>query len=97
MRTTQICPKCQGRKLFVVDPVRMPGEDGHITTVPFCAGVLDGTKIHVGRIEAWLCEGCGFVEYYAKDVTSRLAELAKQKPTNVRYLDGSGGSSGPFR
>src|SRR5262245_45108906 len=97
MRATHVCPKCQGRKLYVIDPVRMPDEDGEISTVPFCAGALDGTKLQIGRVEAWLCATCNYVEYYANDATKTLAALASRKGTNVRYLDGSGGSSGPFR
>ena len=97
MRATHVCPKCQGRKLFVIDPVRMPDEDNNISTVPFCAGIVDGTKVQAGTMEAWLCEACGYVEYYAKNATKTLAALATQKHANVRYLDGSGAPAGPFR
>jgi predicted nucleic-acid-binding Zn-ribbon protein len=97
MRATQVCPKCQGRKLYVIDPVRMPDEDKNISTVPFCGAVLSGTKVQVGRVEAWLCATCSYVEYYAKDATKTLAALAGEKNGNVRYLDGSGASGGPFR
>jgi predicted nucleic-acid-binding Zn-ribbon protein len=98
MRTTHVCPKCQGRKLFVVDPVRMPDEDGNMSTVPFCGGILDGTKVQVGRVEAWLCAACGYVEYYARDATKMLASMVAQKDANVRYIDGSGAwDGGPFR
>jgi predicted nucleic-acid-binding Zn-ribbon protein len=98
MRATQVCPKCQGRKLYVVDPVRMPDQENNtISSIPFCAGFVDGTKVQVGNVEAWVCATCTYVEYYAKNATKMLASLATQPGGNVRYLDGSGGPSGPFR
>ena len=97
MRTTKVCPKCQGRKLYVIDPIRMPDTDDNISTVPFCGGVLGGTKVQVGSVEAWLCETCSYVEYYAKDATKMLASLAGEKGSNVRYIDGSGRWDTPFR
>ena len=98
MRASQVCPKCQGRKLYVIDPIRMPDDDGRISTVAFCGGVLDGSMVQVGSVEAWLCATCNYVEYYAKNATKMLDALAGQpKPSNVRYLDGSGGPSSPFR
>jgi len=109
MRTSQQCPKCQSRKLFVVDPVRLPvrelNDPGNpvqgTRVVPTTAAVTCGvvkTVIEAGRIEAWVCAECGYLEYYAKNASSSLWELA-QKPaqTGVRYLDGSPDTGTPFR
>jgi predicted nucleic-acid-binding Zn-ribbon protein len=97
MRTSQQCPKCQSRKLWIIDPVRLPNHEGNVVTVPFTAGWIAHNKIEAGRLEAWLCAQCGFVEYYAKDVTTSLEALAKRSTSGVRYLDGSPDAGTPFR
>jgi predicted nucleic-acid-binding Zn-ribbon protein len=96
MRASQTCLKCRSRKLFVVDPVRRPGDASRRVDPPI--GVTAHRGIDVGTVEAWICAQCGYTEYYAKNAAEHLARLAvPPTQTAVRYLDGEPASGEPYR
>jgi predicted nucleic-acid-binding Zn-ribbon protein len=97
VRTSQQCPKCQSRQLFVIDPVRLPDRDGHLVTSPIHCGMIGFGQIEVGQLEAWICAKCEYLEYYAKAARKDLEALAKRPASGVRYLDGEPPTGGPFR
>ena len=68
MKQAQTCPKCNGTDIVKARPI----DHGHgNTTSPLRvityanpnAILLKGTK--KSELEAWVCKGCGFVEWYA--------------------------------
>lgn len=100
MKRTQQCPKCQGRKLWVVERFRVPGEYvggavmAVVQTQQEAGGFLGVGKLSPkGAFDLWVCESCGFSELWARDL-SRL----KEDPANgVRRIDTTPPEGGPFR
>jgi predicted nucleic-acid-binding Zn-ribbon protein len=101
MRTTQVCPKCRGRKFVVVEEVRQPvfREGAKADVQPFYPaaaaippqGVVSrwrGTRdvLAGGRLEAWICTHCGLTEWYALDV-EELVHAAAIEGSGVRSVD----------
>jgi predicted nucleic-acid-binding Zn-ribbon protein len=69
MKRRAQCPKCGGTRI------------GHLSSLPDTVGaevevwpryaatmLADGEPTPVGRIEAYLCAGCGYLEEYVADV-----------------------------
>lgn len=108
MKTTQICPKCDSRQLWVID--RLTQRDGSSTHVaapkPVIAANLPsdggfwsashGEYVVGGTFEVWICVQCGFMEWYARDVNKVLEKLAKEPGLGVRLVDG-GPPPRPYR
>ena len=99
MRSTQQCPKCQGRKLYVIDPVRQADpENRNMVMVQPVTYAYTGIRLEAGSIEAWVCAGCGFMESYAKNAVDTLWQMAQRsKTTGVRYIDGAPDANTPYR
>lgn len=106
MKTSHQCPKCQSRKLWVVEKAAQPYCNGGGTNTMrvASANVLSGNTfglpfetINAGTFETWVCAICGFTEWYARDANEALARLASH-PWNpgVRYIDG-GAAGTPYR
>jgi predicted nucleic-acid-binding Zn-ribbon protein len=107
MRTTETCPKCRSRKIYVVDQVGLVGEAGEMRALPVArgpvivedAGVFGGPAeriVAAGTFEAWVCGKCGFTEWYAKKI-KRLIDLAAHSAA-VRVIDHDPDpSAGPYR
>lgn len=108
MKTSHQCPKCQSRKLWVVENAEQPLCDGGGTkTLRVASGdVLTGNTddegppletVHAGTFETWTCAICGFTEWYARDANQALARLASHpwRP-KVRYVDGEATGT-PYR
>jgi hypothetical protein len=98
MRSTQTCPKCSGRKFAVTDEYRLPDREYDGMTQPMPAVSLDSEGlpkrgasfggVATGRLESWLCLGCGYVEFYAKDYDlSVLEQLQRKCPGRFRIVD----------
>jgi hypothetical protein len=101
VKRTQICPKCSGRRIWVVESFRVPSETAQGTVLPVVphqqtesGGFFAIAKMApVGRFDAYVCGGCGFFELYARD----FEDLKEDPSRGVRLLDASTGPSGPFR
>jgi len=103
MRHSHTCPKCSGKKLLVNSQVRMPEYGTANATGPMPAltlsdvskrdaeGYCRSDRHVVGRVEAWICVGCGYTEHYTQGLGNkeRLAQLAAQYPQLVRIVDAS--------
>jgi predicted nucleic-acid-binding Zn-ribbon protein len=100
MRTTSKCPKCDCRKLLVIDKVRQPSHhysndilEVHLTCLP-CPSAKLGLEGHndkraaVGTFEAWVCTSCGYTEWYAKQFQQALWQYLQEHQTDVRLVDG---------
>jgi predicted nucleic-acid-binding Zn-ribbon protein len=103
MRHSHSCPKCSGKKLLVNSQVRMPEYHSGNVTGPLPGLTLSvndgdgkegcwgsGRKL-VGRIEAWICLGCGYTEHYTVGLgtEAQLAQLVEQFPHLLRIVDAS--------
>jgi predicted nucleic-acid-binding Zn-ribbon protein len=108
MKRSLQCPKCAGRRLWVVEQVQQVDASGEYadrvisTPLGLTAARLGegGSSLRmstVGRFEAWTCHGCGYTELYARDFAQALAHLAANPANGVRFVDGSAPPQGPFR
>ena len=77
MRRTAICPKCDFREILLVDTVPDTGEFAteirqlYVAMVPKRGSFSDGEQMGVaGKLEAAVCRGCGFVEFYVEHPAS---------------------------
>ncbi len=117
MRRSGKCPKCGGKRLWVVDPIAQPDGDSsnqvHAMRVATRRLALAGgaltfgqtwERAAVGFFVAYVCEGCGFSEMYARDIED-LADLEDTVPhdahgdpgSNVELLDTQPPKDGPHR
>jgi len=103
MRHSHTCPKCSGKKFVVNSQVRMPEYHSANATGPIpgltlsdvsrrdAEGYCRSDRQVVGRIEAWICLGCGYTEHYTQGLGTeeRLAQLAAQYPQLLHIVDES--------
>ncbi|MFO0628828.1 MAG: hypothetical protein U0325_24855 [Polyangiales bacterium] len=99
MRTQQ-CPKCQGRRLWVVERYRIPSEYAGGAELPVAANQQEpGGMFSLPRatpqgcFDLWLCEACGYTELWARD----LQGLREDPAHGVRRVDTTADPEGPFR
>jgi predicted nucleic-acid-binding Zn-ribbon protein len=99
MKQTQQCPKCAGRKLWVIERFRVPteGAPGHelpVATQLEKGGLFTiGRALPVGRFDLWLCDACGYSELWATGITA----LREDPERGVRLVDHTLVPEGPFR
>lgn len=102
VKATQTCPKCQSRRLVVVDEVRQPisGTTELQPLYPAAAvtarGIFGAEVGAGGRFEAWICAKCGFTEWYASGLED-LVTLSRLARSGVRVVDGEVDAEGPYR
>jgi hypothetical protein len=82
MKQTLTCPACQGRKIWHVPQLMEQGHGNMPRPLPISVAVSWLKRRVVGKIEAFVCASCGFIEHYAYE----LDELGK---TDARLIDGS--------
>jgi predicted nucleic-acid-binding Zn-ribbon protein len=101
MKKSQRCPKCDARRIWVIERYRVPGESAEgrvLPVVPHQAGGATGgllafTRVKpVGRFDLYLCDGCGYSELWAEDFRDLVADEAR----GIRLLDTTA-QKGPFR
>jgi len=101
MRSTQTCPKCSGKRFAVSAEFRQPDVDSGNRTLAFSAITVvvasrAGHRITLGRLEAWICVGCGYTELYAHGLDG-IETIAKQYPDQLRIVDATPPEQGPYR
>ncbi len=100
MKTLNRCPKCSGKRIWVIEKYRIPGEAAEGRELPVVphqgptTGFL-GISRHtpVGAFDLFVCDGCGYAELYA----TRLDALVADPERRLRLIDTSDASDGPFR
>lgn len=71
-----MCPKCSGQKFAVMPKFQQPYED--VATIPFpplavafpknkWTGIGKNLETF-GHFETWICLGCGYTEFYAREL-----------------------------
>ena len=102
MKNTLICPKCAGRRIWVIEKFRLPGEsaDGRaLAVVPHqeaakrSALSLAMRATPKGAFDMLMCDGCGYSELWARDFKDLVVDDAK----GIRLTDNTHLKDGPFR
>jgi predicted nucleic-acid-binding Zn-ribbon protein len=109
MKSSSVCPKCDGRKFYVIEEPRCDvamrdSVDGYARLGLACHEAPTGKKGILGDkkatllapLEAWVCAQCSYTELYSR-LTEVLAHLAKHRSDVVRVVDATAASEGPFR
>lgn len=100
MKSLHRCPKCSGRKIWVIEKYRIPGETAEGRELPLVPHHGSGTMSFligrvnpIGSFDLFVCDACGYSELYA----SGFRELQEDPQRGVRLLDTSDTNEGPFR
>lgn len=77
MKRTHTCPKCgHGHILYIAQIADRVGDSGHHSKPMSLAHFESAVRVlgltatqsgNAGELEAGVCRGCGFVEFYVKD------------------------------
>lgn len=101
MKKLHRCPKCDGKRLWVIERFRIPGESADGKVLPVVphqpatggGGFLGFTKVQsVGHVDLYLCDACGYSELWAEDFRGLVPDEAR----GIRLVDTSA-ERGPFR
>lgn len=100
MKQSNACPKCRGRRIWIIEQFRLPGESAEgrpLAIVPHQGeqtSVFRAMKVSPqGSFDLHLCDGCGYSELWANGVRGLVENPAK----GVRLVDLSEANAGPFR
>jgi hypothetical protein len=94
VKTTGICPKCQGRKLFHVTAVRHTYCDAQGSLRDFN---VTSAEVPTGKKGVFGGTGCGYAEWYVPRYALEALERLSKATGAVRLIDGSNPSDTPFR
>jgi len=85
MKSSSSCPRCEARIFYCVHKAGIP-DHRYSRTDSFRDLTLTGldTDQAVG-VEAWVCRGCGYTEFYARDLA--LLERMAQSHAGVTIVD----------
>jgi predicted nucleic-acid-binding Zn-ribbon protein len=99
MKESAACPKCRGRRLWVVEPFRIPSENMGGTELRMVVdqpepgeGIFRRSRPQ-GCFDLYVCAGCGYSELYARD----LGTLRESSAQGVSLRDNTDPHAGPFR
>lgn len=92
---------CGGVRIWVIERFRVPSETSEgqpLSVVPHQPEMSRGffaipRQSPRGHFDLYACDGCGFSELYARDLSS----LTEDPERGVRMIDASERSKGPFR
>jgi predicted nucleic-acid-binding Zn-ribbon protein len=100
MKNLHRCPKCAGKRIWVIEKYRIPGEAAEgreLPVVPHQAAghsfLRLGRVSPVGSFDLFVCDGCGYSELYASGIRELVADPAR----GIRLIDTSDTGEGPFR
>lgn len=106
MKATETCPKCQCRRLFVIEKVAQAADDSINGVIPMSVTTLrvpsrdlglqedNSYRAEIGHFEAWVCSKCGYTEWYAKGAIPALERYVARRGHDVRLV---GGGAAPYR
>ena len=88
LKRDKVCPQCEHRKFWFVAKVQIPTRDHETlakSAVPMAVAVearWTGVR-HQGEFEAFICEKCGWTEWYA----TGLAHLKENPEAGLHFID----------
>jgi predicted nucleic-acid-binding Zn-ribbon protein len=100
MKHSNACPKCRGKRIWIIERFRLPGESAEgrpLAIVPHQGG--EGSMFRAlklspqGSFDMHLCDACGYSELWASGVRG----LVPDEGRGVRLVDLSDANAGPFR
>jgi predicted nucleic-acid-binding Zn-ribbon protein len=68
MRTSHVCPKCQHNEIIFLPQIA--DRDDKDAVRPLVAHVVHydwRDDVEVGKLQAYVCRGCGYTELYSSD------------------------------
>ena len=83
MRTTHSCPKCKNQEVLFLPQIADRDDDDNVK--PLSAHVVHfdwKDDIEVGKLQAYVCRGCGYTEIYTKEAS----QLPWQKIPGAKIL-----------
>lgn len=92
MRQSLTCPACGVRRILHASQVLDRGDGDMAKPMAIVKPSFWRSRV-LGELEAFLCTGCGLVEWYAKDVRA-LAESPAIDGQSLRILEADGGETG---
>lgn len=101
MKNTLKCPKCAGKKIWVIEEYRVPGDSAEGRALPVVphqdsgkGGIFQAIRQNPqGHFDLFLCKGCGYSELWASGYDG-LVESAQR---GIRLIDTTDVGVGPFR
>lgn len=102
MKSHARCPKCAGKRIWVIEKYRVPGEAAEGRELPVVphqpkgGGSFLGLGLRtnpVGSFDLFVCDGCGYSELYA----SGFRDLTPDPERGIRLVDTTDTNEGPFR
>ena len=106
MKNLLRCPKCAGKRIWVIEKYRIPGEsaEGRVLSLVvhqtkpeetrFLGDLLGSLQARPqGHLDLFVCDGCGYAELWAGGVRDLVADPAR----GIRLIDTSDVGAGPFR
>jgi predicted nucleic-acid-binding Zn-ribbon protein len=92
MKHSRTCPKCSGKKIWVIAPLRHESENlggrGMVVALLVSAGFMK-REVRVGSIDAHVCAACGYTELWSRD----FAELQTDPSHGIRLVEGKEGDA----
>lgn len=96
MKNSARCPKCESRRLWIVEPFRVP-DDTNWPALPVATRLVGGAfltqVVRMGGFDLYVCADCGFSELWARG----LEEMEPSAETGVTLRDTTDPEQGPFR
>jgi predicted nucleic-acid-binding Zn-ribbon protein len=101
MKTHHRCPKCAGKRIWVIEKYRVPGESAEGRELPVVPHQPEANESRLGfmrikpkgHFDLFLCDGCGYSELWANGFQG----LVESEERGVRLLDTTDPSGTPFR
>ncbi len=95
MKDSLKCPKCDHRKLWLIEKFKTRGPYEEHCVLPVVAtsySVWSGNS-YEGYFDIFVCAQCGYTESYARDIEN----LKRDPKRGIFLVDGSLPDGGPFR
>jgi predicted nucleic-acid-binding Zn-ribbon protein len=101
MKNTLKCPKCAGKKIWLLERYRIPGESAagrELAVVPHQddgkTGLFRSLSVSPqGHFDLFLCNACGYSELWA----GGFEDLVPSPERGIRLIDSGDAGAGPFR
>jgi predicted nucleic-acid-binding Zn-ribbon protein len=103
MKKSGECPKCQSRRIWIVDTVSQPSSESSNGIIPMrviARPVPSPTNVfrsEAGHFDAYICDGCGYTEWYATNLEQLLPLKGPSATHQVQLIDGNPTRVGPYR
>jgi len=92
MKQSLTCPKCQHRRLWHIAEVAEK-DMGQPTRLSVSVAVGWWGKTETGTFELFICERCGYCEWYAK----ALEALREDPQRGIKLISSQEPHGGPYR